>query len=307
MSDYLHHLVARTLSPEPGVRPKLRSAFEPAPLHAGFAVSADSESETLVESISSAREPSPAPVPLIISAPFERIPSQESPNVAPEESPGRDEPPPPTDRPPSIKLNVLRPVIDAPTGSIHENRRAISTPSATSRPDSIPMPHRLRTAPTSDMVLPAVAVVPHQRVESGEPRSERIGLNAIRSVAPAALGLSPSPSVAPVLPPSPSVVSTTDTPRPAARAIRTQTVEPEKRRSERFAVAAIRPATPPAPAFSASLPPAATPPPSIHVTIGRVEIRAVTTFAPSARTTLPATSPKLSLDDYLKQRNGGQA
>lgn len=299
MSDYLNHLVARTLSPEAGVRPQLRSAFDPASLRGGFAVSADFESETMVESISSARGTSPAPLPLIVSAPIERIPSQESPNVAPEKSPGRGEPPPPpTDREPSMKLTVLQPVIIAPPDSIPENSRAVSTPPSTSRPDPIPVPRHLRTAPKSDTVHPAPAVVPHPTVESEEPRSERIALVAIRSVAPAATVLSPSPSVAP----------TSDMPRPAAGAIRSQTVESEERRSERFAVAAIRPVASAAPVFSPSLPPAvAPPPPTIHVTIGRVEVRATTTTTTAgsrAKATLP---PVMSLEEYLGRRaTGGQ-
>jgi hypothetical protein len=45
-------------------------------------------------------------------------------------------------------------------------------------------------------------------------------------------------------------------------------------------------------------------PPAIHVTIGRVEVRAV--MPPSAPPKVASRSaPKLSLKDYLKQRNGG--
>ncbi len=45
--------------------------------------------------------------------------------------------------------------------------------------------------------------------------------------------------------------------------------------------------------------------PTIQVTIGRIEVRAITPpVAPAQRSRTP--SPTLSLDDYLKQRNGGQ-
>jgi len=81
MSDYLHHLVARTLSPEAGVRPQLRSAFEPVPLHGGFTLPADFESERLVESIPSAS------LALTALTPLERAPSLEHPNAAPIISP----------------------------------------------------------------------------------------------------------------------------------------------------------------------------------------------------------------------------
>jgi hypothetical protein len=48
-------------------------------------------------------------------------------------------------------------------------------------------------------------------------------------------------------------------------------------------------------------------PPVIRVTIGRVEVRAVTTGAPptaAPRPERPAASP--SLEEYLKGRNGGR-
>jgi hypothetical protein len=49
--------------------------------------------------------------------------------------------------------------------------------------------------------------------------------------------------------------------------------------------------------------PSANEPPAIHVTIGRVEVRAV--MSPSAPPKVASrAAPKLSLEDYLKQRNG---
>lgn len=47
------------------------------------------------------------------------------------------------------------------------------------------------------------------------------------------------------------------------------------------------------------------PTPTIQVTIGRIEVRATVAAATPARKT-PAKSPAMSLDEYLKQRNGGQ-
>jgi hypothetical protein len=46
------------------------------------------------------------------------------------------------------------------------------------------------------------------------------------------------------------------------------------------------------------------PPPAVHVTIGRVEVRAVLPFR-QPRMASSGPSPKVSLDSYLKQRNGG--
>jgi hypothetical protein len=44
--------------------------------------------------------------------------------------------------------------------------------------------------------------------------------------------------------------------------------------------------------------------PTINVTIGRVEVRAIHSHAPVPKQTKP-TAPKLSLEDYLKKREGG--
>jgi len=48
------------------------------------------------------------------------------------------------------------------------------------------------------------------------------------------------------------------------------------------------------------------PPPTIRVTIGRVEVRAIMPPAPPTRTKPARPGPALSLEDYLKQRNRGQ-
>ena len=69
-------------------------------------------------------------------------------------------------------------------------------------------------------------------------------------------------------------------------------------------------ATPPGPSVSrresratASMP-HPVPPTTVHVSIGRIEIRATPTAAKPARSQAPA-GPRLSLDDYLRTRNGG--
>ena len=50
--------------------------------------------------------------------------------------------------------------------------------------------------------------------------------------------------------------------------------------------------------------PASNPPPAINVTIGRVEVRAIQEPAPKQKPAKPA-APKLSLENYLQPRNGG--
>lgn len=46
--------------------------------------------------------------------------------------------------------------------------------------------------------------------------------------------------------------------------------------------------------------------PTIRVNIGRIEVRAVTPPNPTPRPKRAAAAPRLSLDEYLKQRSGGQ-
>lgn len=46
--------------------------------------------------------------------------------------------------------------------------------------------------------------------------------------------------------------------------------------------------------------------PIIRVTIGRVDVRAVSQTAPSARRPTTPAAPKLSLEEYLRQRGGGK-
>ena len=47
-------------------------------------------------------------------------------------------------------------------------------------------------------------------------------------------------------------------------------------------------------------------PPVIKVTIGRIEVRAVTPPAPIPPQQVKQSSPVLSLDEYLRLRNGGE-
>ena len=56
---------------------------------------------------------------------------------------------------------------------------------------------------------------------------------------------------------------------------------------------------------AASMPTAKTEPPTIQVTIGRVEVRAIAP-PPSPRQPPQPSVPKLSLEDYLKSRSGGR-
>jgi hypothetical protein len=47
-------------------------------------------------------------------------------------------------------------------------------------------------------------------------------------------------------------------------------------------------------------------PPTIHVSIGRIEVRAVTAPAPQQQRPAAPAPPKLSLDEYLRAQNGAK-
>jgi hypothetical protein len=51
---------------------------------------------------------------------------------------------------------------------------------------------------------------------------------------------------------------------------------------------------------------AAAPPPTIEVTIGRIEVRAVTPPVPPPQQRVRESPPKMSLDDYLRANSGGR-
>jgi len=59
--------------------------------------------------------------------------------------------------------------------------------------------------------------------------------------------------------------------------------------------------------LAAALKPDRSEPPVIKVRIGRVEVRAVMPPAPPARRDVPQRRPHLSLEDYLRQREGGRS
>jgi len=83
---------------------------------------------------------------------------------------------------------------------------------------------------------------------------------------------------------------------------------PELRKHELLIQSVVQPVVPAIRSLPpiASLPPAAaTAPPTINVTIGRVEIRAVP--PPAQQRAKPKPATVLSLDDYLRQRAKGAA
>ena len=115
---------------------------------------------------------------------------------------------------------------------------------------------------------------------------------------------------APHRPPRLAVTNVPDTPEPSGGTPPRTAGEAAQIEMVQSVVRALEPVT----AITPRLEPAAAlkpkglashvePPPTIHVTIGRIEVRAALPAAPQARKT--GRAPVLTLDEYLRQRNGG--
>jgi len=96
----------------------------------------------------------------------------------------------------------------------------------------------------------------------------------------------------------------TSLPTPSAKLVKTKTVSKDKNQIV-IQPDLSSPLKPPATPAVSLLQPSPKEPPAIHVTIGRVEVRAM---MPAAQVKPPPerSAPKMSLDDYLRSRNGGQ-
>ena len=275
MSDFLTNLAARTLQAAPVVRPRLAARFE-APLAGSRWLSGDlfgAEAEVPFESTNT------APPPAMVARPDSR------------------------DRAGSRRRDPAAPPMDSPAGlpadSVVPREQLVAKES--SRVQSL---NESRPAPPIAVQTIIERLAPSERV----PRS-----NSRESVAV------PSPHS----PHSSIRIEENVADRPSSRVARgadapTVVVPP---RSEPISPSATKSATgreiiatprvTPAPVSSPQMArrdPAPESAPTIHVTIGRIEVRAVTSSAavtpPPSRTV--AKSPVTSLDDYLRERSGGR-
>ena len=179
-----------------------------------------------------------------------------------------------------------------------------------------------KEAPATPRVMPAAAPnpaaaaesVPAESKERPAPREDNTSIER-RSVAREELAsLLPPRDIRPArrIEPPPAGTSTVDAVR------QTQPLLPPERRA-----ALIRSSASPAPVV-AGLPPRPSPgeraptvggraearateaAPTVRVTIGRVEVRAVFPAAPPSRVALPPPGPTLTLEEYLEQRREGE-
>jgi hypothetical protein len=268
MNDYLHNLVARTLQLAPVVRPRLPSLFEP--MAAGQAVNNSPPPETHEDGTAA------GPVPGVFRTTVR-----------------------PPDKEPPVKFETgsqptTGKTIEREAGENRDaSRRAISRPGELARatPQIVaPLPFQMGPeAPSIRRLIAQVAQpqVPKNGAEASTSEPEANGSPPQSKFVTQQIASSGEESSRGRR----DLIETTATRARASRLTRPAT---QPSQTERF-VAAHQADSVPAPDTT----------PTINVTIGRVDVRAVfpQPQAPPARRAHPAP---MSLDDYLKQRSEGR-
>jgi hypothetical protein len=284
MSDFLSHLVDRALALPPLVRPRLQSIYEPAlssvgsnPLEEHFEVPAESSRVT-----QSAPEPALQPR-------AGKAGSRES-------GEGMDH-----ELAPIRKTNPTPPT--AAEQPVHSER---VPPSPSPLPDEREPTLKIKKA---EPQTPEHSIAHRPERQPDPPGDEQAGRSATPRERKKEIPADRSPETGLETPPpgrqrkstGPQTFPPESTPfqnKPAKQPT-VVTVQP----AHRFREDRLQPTLAPAAAPREAAPPAAVP--SVHVTIGRVEIRAVMPPAPEPRPAPAPSGSRLSLDEYLKRVNGG--
>lgn len=312
MSDYLTHLVARSIAMAPVVRPRSIPLFAPErniaqplfapepfldttpattpvvprPLDAGSLSSPQVSQRPLYDGIPrplTSIQPHadrPQPLPDMLSATPRRQPAPRLIEPSADEAP-LSEPAAPQRQP----AHVVRPVPAAESRPPRGNTAEIQTTPALQRRviERVIVPQPLPPPAAQPAPIPA-------------PQRRAIEQTILSEPARSADSLRPAPQVVEQPLVVPATTGVQPTPPLHAQLIETQpSLVPTP--------SIIQPARRPLPATIVPQPAASTP--TIHVTIGRIEVRA--TPQPS-RQAQPRSAPvpTISLDDYLRGRNGGR-
>ena len=325
MNDFLTRLVDQTLNLVPVVRPLIAPAFSPASVPTADRSSEIAAEPALTEALPAAEvgspvsfEATPLPPKTRSTPPRLVAPIGEASPTEPEHPAqrvsasrpvshllGAEEPSAPLTPPPPVEP-VKRPTIGAsethrsvsPREVIHR-QRAGSTGNLQSVAPVVPVPS-LEVSAASDSnrgllppaILPAV-VAPQQvhRVVERPQRTPEGGFETTERVAE----VLPPKLVKPLPPPtlaSPSELESPAIASPHGVRVREQPLS-------------IRPVTPTLPT-SALRTEATSSAPTIRISIGRIEVRAVTAPAPAPTRTTSAPAARLSLDEYLRSHAGGK-
>jgi len=320
MSDLLSNLVTRSLGTAPVIQPRLPTLFEPAkPYNGSFGDASDPgedevrEAESAVENAkrqSAAQQDRQAPVS---RPPAEERVNPESPPPIPQASRSEKQKNEPAVRtsghtpalatyegPRESRPTVRKPAVRTPG---QKTSARLSQPFAEA-PEEARTSARASVAPAFEKNVPAGALTasaflpksstfaptqdepqhPDERSEAAVPTP--LGSTPKRPDAPSQLQQSAESQAKPPVVETPSLESKKPAVRPAT---------------------AMDPTSAPRFEFARHVPPAphANPPePTIQVTIGRIEVRAVSSQAASSKQQGTA-SPVMSLNDYLHSRRGG--
>ena len=321
MNDFLTRLVQRTLAPAPEVRPRLAARYETTPWLPGYGEGPDLERRGVRDAgplPSGDLTPSAAEPPALLRASAARSETM-PPDLAGVAPRGRDEVSPQDKDGARSNAQTERPVGRGDFFPPQNPHARIPEPND-GLPASSREPSRTTTLTSHRM--------PDTDDHAAVPRSLASGVPSPQEIRPAARGTDPTPraSPSPAAPPrvaQTSILAAGKEPG-ATREIRT-TAPPTEEPRRPLGDAGTRP---PPRTFSPTLRPAQSPPektpagrsllarmdapqgtaavnpPSVQVTIGRVEVSA---SAPQPATNLqPRVSPpRLSLAEYLKRRPGG--
>jgi len=282
MADFLARLAQRTLGSTPAVEPVIAPMYAPGPVMAPESEPADAEEIPAPAQGGRARL---QPVTAATLTPLGDAPRQAPPKTEPVAGEALKRQPVPAARTRSPARPVSRSVTAAAPTPQAEPR---ASPSGS-----------LRTADTAEKQQAGATL-------DGPSRPASEALAAPPQAQPRKIKRVPEPPApAPAIPPREAAGPLPASPRPEKRPggeAAGLVVSPELKPSE------PHPQRPPttaaedragAAARSASAP-------AIHVTIGRVEVRAVTPPAPAVKPRRAAPSPSLPLEEYLKQRNEGR-
>ena len=283
MNDFLTNLAARSLHANPIVQPRLSARFEPqtsADLPAA-SPAFGGEVESLMDSSAVATAPStsaaqPTPAASLLRTPTETNRGHLDPPLSPtighsHEPPARDESSAP-----------------ASAAALRETHRAPPSPIVLRETRVLRETHDVRAS--DQIVLPVAA-------------------RELLVQPPSALSLSVRPAAADAFDWQSSHHAPTAEEQPSAnKPSRGQSEASSQSSPEPRGTIVAQPRVTPAPAPSnksehREIPPES--PPMIHVTIGRIEVRAVASSEP-VKPRVAAKSHSPSLDDYLRERNGGR-
>lgn len=292
MTDFFSGLLDRALNRAPVLERRRPSLFEPVPAagRLGFARPGPLSQEG--EGVSDS-QPEPAP-----KAELRTFPKSQSSVLASPQTIRRAE---------NSSVEAVR-LSDKP---------ATVTPLAIGSQRKAPEVAAMPLAPARQTPKMSPTVLPTHRIETVVLKeTQRHESSAVNSTSPASLmakpvapRITPSASEAPARPALRTRADTRPETRPRREAVethRTELVPARQRRSETPPV--LMPASRPVQAPASSRVQAAREiepaPPAIHVTIGRIEVRAT---APAVAPTPGArrAAPTLSLEDYLRSRGGG--